>query len=146
MSTTYAHKKQQLYLVLSGIFLVNALLAEIIGVKIFSVEKTFGLSGNLTAGVLVWPVESLLTADPSRFRLSGFSLLLRRRCAVACHPCKLPCRFGNLGRMGDDAHSPENPAPASAPRGRDGVLAAVGPRLRCRTGAVGVAGEGFEPS
>ena len=56
-----AHKKQQLYLVLSGIFLVNALLAEIIGVKIFSVEKTFGLSGNLTAGVLVWPVVFITT-------------------------------------------------------------------------------------
>jgi uncharacterized integral membrane protein (TIGR00697 family) len=54
--TSYAHKKQQLYLVLSGIFLVNALLAEIIGVKIFSVEKTFGLTGSLSAGVLVWPV------------------------------------------------------------------------------------------
>jgi uncharacterized integral membrane protein (TIGR00697 family) len=58
---TYAHKKQQLYLVLSGIFLVNALLAEIIGVKIFSVEKTFGLTGNLTAGVLVWPVVFITT-------------------------------------------------------------------------------------
>ncbi len=56
-----AHKKQQLYLVLSGIFLVNALLTEIIGVKIFSVEKTFGLSGNLTAGVLVWPVVFITT-------------------------------------------------------------------------------------
>ena len=54
--STYAHKKQQLYLVLSGIFLVNALLAEIIGVKIFSVEKTLGLAGSLSAGVLVWPV------------------------------------------------------------------------------------------
>ena len=53
---SYAHKKQQLYLVLSGIFLVNALLAEIIGVKIFSVEKTIGLTGSLSAGVLVWPV------------------------------------------------------------------------------------------
>ncbi|QKG53141.1 queuosine precursor transporter [Hymenobacter sp. BRD67] len=61
MPATYAHKKQQLYLVLSGIFLVNALLAEIIGVKIFSVEKTFGLTGNLTAGVLVWPVVFLTT-------------------------------------------------------------------------------------
>ena len=58
---SHAHKKQQLYLVLSGIFLVNALLAEIIGVKIFSVEKTFGLSGNLTAGVLVWPVVFITT-------------------------------------------------------------------------------------
>ncbi|RZL14817.1 MAG: VUT family protein [Hymenobacter sp.] len=58
---TYAHRKQQLYLVLSSIFLVNALLAEIIGVKIFSVEKTFGFSGNLTAGVLVWPVVFITT-------------------------------------------------------------------------------------
>ena len=58
---TYAHRKQQLYLVLSSIFLVNALLAEIIGVKIFSVEKTFGLTGNLTAGVLVWPVVFITT-------------------------------------------------------------------------------------
>lgn len=60
-SSTYAHRKQQLYLVLSSIFLVNALLAEIIGVKIFSVEKTFGLTGNLTAGVLVWPVVFITT-------------------------------------------------------------------------------------
>lgn len=59
--SAYAHRKQQLYLVLSSIFLVNALLAEIIGVKIFSVEKTFGLTGNLTAGVLVWPVVFITT-------------------------------------------------------------------------------------
>jgi uncharacterized integral membrane protein (TIGR00697 family) len=57
----YARRKQQLYLVLSAIFLVNALLAEIIGVKIFSVEKTFGLTGDLTAGVLVWPVVFVTT-------------------------------------------------------------------------------------
>lgn len=61
MLHSYAHKKQQLYLVLSGIFLTNALLAEIIGVKIFSVEKTFGLTGDLTAGVLVWPVVFITT-------------------------------------------------------------------------------------
>lgn len=59
--SSFAHKKQQLYLVLSGIFIANALLAEIIGVKIFSVEKTFGLSGDLTAGVLVWPVVFITT-------------------------------------------------------------------------------------
>ncbi|UOQ65061.1 queuosine precursor transporter [Hymenobacter volaticus] len=55
------HKKQQLYLVLSGIFIVNALLAEIIGVKIFSVEALMGLPGNLTAGVLIWPVVFVTT-------------------------------------------------------------------------------------
>lgn len=59
--TTYAHKKQQLYLVLSGIFLVNALLAEIIGVKIFSADKLMGLPGNLTAGVLIWPAVFVTT-------------------------------------------------------------------------------------
>ncbi|SFP69127.1 queuosine precursor transporter [Hymenobacter arizonensis] len=58
---TYAHKKQQLYLVLSGIFIVNALLAEIIGVKIFSADKLMGLPGNLTAGVLIWPVVFVTT-------------------------------------------------------------------------------------
>ncbi|MBF9237159.1 queuosine precursor transporter [Hymenobacter sp. BT683] len=58
---TYAHKKQQLYLVLSGIFIVNALLAEIIGVKIFSADKLLGMPGNLTAGVLIWPVVFVTT-------------------------------------------------------------------------------------
>ena len=56
-----SHKKQQLYLVLSGIFIVNALLAEIIGVKIFSVDTLMGLPGNLTAGVLIWPVVFVTT-------------------------------------------------------------------------------------
>lgn len=62
MRPAFAHKKQQLYLVLSGIFLVNALLAEIIGVKIFSVAKLTGfMPGNLTAGVLIWPVVFVTT-------------------------------------------------------------------------------------
>jgi len=59
--TPFARKKQQLYLVLSGIFIVNALLAEIIGVKIFSVDALMGLPGNLTAGVLIWPVVFVTT-------------------------------------------------------------------------------------
>lgn len=60
--SSFAHKKQQLYLVLSSIFLVNALLAEIIGVKIFSVAKLTGfLPGDLTAGVLIWPVVFVTT-------------------------------------------------------------------------------------
>ncbi|UYZ63504.1 queuosine precursor transporter [Hymenobacter weizhouensis] len=54
-------RKQQLYLVLSGIFITNALLAEIIGVKIFSAEALLGLPGNLTAGVLIWPVVFVTT-------------------------------------------------------------------------------------
>ncbi|MBX0288837.1 queuosine precursor transporter [Hymenobacter sp. HSC-4F20] len=61
MAQSFTHKKQQLYLVLSGIFIVNALLAEIIGVKIFSVDALLGLPGNLTAGVIIWPVVFITT-------------------------------------------------------------------------------------
>lgn len=61
MASTFSQKKQQLYLVLSGIFIVNALLAEIIGVKIFSVDALLGLPGNLTAGVIIWPVVFITT-------------------------------------------------------------------------------------
>jgi uncharacterized integral membrane protein (TIGR00697 family) len=66
-------KKSKLFLILGGIFIANALLAELIGGKIFSVEKTLGLQPagiyifgnhlpfNLTAGVLLWPVVFILT-------------------------------------------------------------------------------------
>ena len=68
-------KKQKLYLVLCLIFLTNAILAEIIGVKIFSLEKYIGtdpfqlhlpynfiLDFNLTAGVVIWPIV-FITSD-----------------------------------------------------------------------------------
>jgi queuosine precursor transporter len=63
----------KLFLILGGFFIANALIAEIIGVKIFSLEKTLGfeplsihmfgndLSLNLTAGVLLWPVVFIMT-------------------------------------------------------------------------------------
>ncbi len=66
-------KKRNLFMVLCGIFLTNALLAELIGVKIFSAEGLFGMAGaqipvlgtkfdfNLTAGVIIWPVVFITT-------------------------------------------------------------------------------------
>ena len=67
-------KKTNLFIILSGIFLTNAILAEMIGVKIFSLESTIGLepvqinilletplSFNLSAGVIIWPVVFLTT-------------------------------------------------------------------------------------
>lgn len=60
-------KKQKLYLFLCGLFLTNAVIAEVIGAKIFSVEETLGLAPagwdifgykldfNMSAGVLNWP-------------------------------------------------------------------------------------------
>ncbi len=76
MTSTRIIKKKSTYLfiVLSGIFLTNAILAELIGVKIFSIEKTLGLplaqlhifldtplNFNLSAGVVIWPVVFLTT-------------------------------------------------------------------------------------
>ena len=66
-------RSQKLFLVLSGFFVANAILAEFIGVKIFALEETlgvapfewnlFGQSGSLsfTAGTLLWPVVFVLT-------------------------------------------------------------------------------------
>jgi queuosine precursor transporter len=66
-------KEHILFIVLAGFFVANALIAEFIGVKIFSMEGTLGLpqlgwelfgekrSFDLTAGVLLWPVIFIMT-------------------------------------------------------------------------------------
>lgn len=73
MKLSLEQKRNRLFIILSGIFITNALLAEIIGVKIFSAESTVGLQPaglnilgfvmdfNLTAGALIWPVVFLTT-------------------------------------------------------------------------------------
>jgi queuosine precursor transporter len=67
-------KKQRLYLVLCGIFLTNAVIAELIGVKLFSIEAVFGSAPaqldtpfgkwdfNQTAGAIIWPFV-FITSD-----------------------------------------------------------------------------------
>jgi len=72
--TQVFNREHLLFIVLGGFFLSNALLAEFIGVKIFSLERLFGfkpvnlglfgeedLSFSLTAGVLLWPVVFVMT-------------------------------------------------------------------------------------
>src|SRR5690606_15538521 len=73
MAQTPEKKKNLLFVVLAGIFITNALMAEMIGVKIFSAESTVGLPPahlsifgftmdfNLTAGVVIWPVVFITT-------------------------------------------------------------------------------------
>jgi uncharacterized integral membrane protein (TIGR00697 family) len=73
MESTIDQKKNRLFIILCGIFITNALLAEMIGVKIFSFEKTIGIdpanidilgfamSFNLTAGVVIWPIVFITT-------------------------------------------------------------------------------------
>ena len=66
-------KENILFMVLGGFFIANALIAEMIGVKIFAMEDTFGWEpfnwnlfgevGSLqfTAGVLLWPIVFIMT-------------------------------------------------------------------------------------
>ncbi|MEX2567071.1 MAG: queuosine precursor transporter [Cyclobacteriaceae bacterium] len=74
INKVYQSKKTNLFILLAGIFLTNAILAEIIGVKIFSGEQTLGLNAanwtffgdyildfNLTAGAVIWPVVFITT-------------------------------------------------------------------------------------
>ena len=74
-TSTFVQKKAvRLFVILSGFFVANAIIAEFIGVKIFSLERTLGvdpinltlfgqtgLSFNLTVGVLLWPVVFVMT-------------------------------------------------------------------------------------
>ncbi|MAY37697.1 MULTISPECIES: queuosine precursor transporter [Spongiibacter] len=74
IDTIVSNKAIRLFIVMAGFFVANALIAEFIGVKIFSLEQSLGLeplslsffgvdqlSFNLTAGVLLWPFVFVLT-------------------------------------------------------------------------------------
>lgn len=67
-------KKQNLFIILSTLFLTNALIAEVIGAKIFSFEKMLGLhpmalpffggeslSLNVSVGVIIWPIVFIIS-------------------------------------------------------------------------------------
>jgi queuosine precursor transporter len=54
------NRKEKLYIILAGFFVTNAILAEMVGGKIFTF--TIGQTvANLSVGVLVWPVVFVMT-------------------------------------------------------------------------------------
>lgn len=67
------HRPSRLFIILAGFFVANALVAELIGVKIFALEDTLGLASwdfnlfgetgalQFSAGVLLWPIVFLMT-------------------------------------------------------------------------------------
>ncbi len=74
IANSVAKKAHYLYIFLGGFFIVNAVIAEMIGVKIFSLERTLGMASadmrilgvdglgySLTAGVILWPVVFVMT-------------------------------------------------------------------------------------
>lgn len=73
-------KPTKLFMVIAAFFVANALIAECIGTKIFSLEKLFSmkpsdfslfgaehLSVSLTCGVLLWPLEFVITDVVNEF-------------------------------------------------------------------------------
>lgn len=73
MREFFTLKPNRLWMILAGFFVANALVAEFMGVKLFSLEKTIGMdevnwmfygqkvSFTLTAGVLLWPIVFIMT-------------------------------------------------------------------------------------
>lgn len=67
------NKSTRLFVILGGFFIANALIAELMGSKLFSLEASLGqqplnlrffgesFSFNLTAGVILWPVVFIMT-------------------------------------------------------------------------------------
>jgi len=71
---TFKTKESRLLIALSAFFVANTILSEFIGVKIFSVEKSLGitpvsidlfgakdLSFNMSAGSVTWPIVFIMT-------------------------------------------------------------------------------------
>lgn len=74
MKDILSDKGTRLFIILGGFFVANAIIAEFIGVKIFSLEKSLGfepfsmeffgekdLAFSLTAGTLLWPIVFIMT-------------------------------------------------------------------------------------
>lgn len=73
-------KPTRLFVYLTSFFVANALIAECVGGKLFSLEQTFGftphpfsllgekgLTFTLTCGVLLWPIEFVMTDIVNEF-------------------------------------------------------------------------------
>jgi len=74
INSILSDRPAKLFIILSAFFVANGLIAECIGGKIFSLERLFGLvpssftifgekglSFNLTAGVILWPLQFVMT-------------------------------------------------------------------------------------
>ncbi|MEM1357784.1 MAG: queuosine precursor transporter [Bacteroidota bacterium] len=73
LTDVITHRPSRLFIILAGFFVANALIAELIGVKIFALEDTLGLAPwnfnlfgeagalQFSAGVLLWPIVFVMT-------------------------------------------------------------------------------------
>lgn len=89
MKEILSDKSTRLFIILGGFFITNAIVAEFVGVKIFSLEKSLGidpfsfsffgeenLGFSLSAGTLLWPVVFVMTDIINEyFGMKGVRLL-----------------------------------------------------------------------
>ena len=80
-SNTEQKKRNNVFFILSGIFITNAIIAEILGTKIF--EFDFILNFNMSVGVIIWPVVFISTDIINEYfgkkgikKISYFTILL----------------------------------------------------------------------
>ena len=80
-STTEQNKRNNIFFILSGIFITNAIIAEILGTKIF--EFDFILNFNMSVGVIIWPIVFITTDIINEYfgkkgikKISYFTILL----------------------------------------------------------------------
>jgi len=80
-SSTEQKKRNNIFFILSGIFVTNAIIAEILGTKIF--EFDFILNFNMSVGVIIWPVVFISTDIINEYfgkkgikKISYFTILL----------------------------------------------------------------------
>jgi len=80
-STSEQNKRNNIFFILSGIFISNAIIAEILGTKIF--EFDFILNFNMSVGVIIWPVVFITTDIINEYfgkkgikKISYFTILL----------------------------------------------------------------------
>ena len=113
--TIIKSKPAKLFLGISAFFVANALIAECIGGKIFSLEKIFGfnpinltlfgqsgLSFTLTCGVLLWPLEFVITDivneyyGPKAVKRISYNTYFLCICHVLCQYANATCRLVDL--------------------------------------------------
>ena len=87
-------KLNNIFIFLSGIFVTNAILAEILGTKIF--DFSFIKDFNLSVGVLIWPVVFITTDIINEYfgkkgvkKISYFTILLISYSFIIIFLCNL---------------------------------------------------------
>lgn len=109
INTGREQRKQTLFIVLAGFFLGNAILAELIGGKLFTVQTPFW-TFILSVGVVIWPVVFIMTDIINEYfgragvrRLSILGAAIIAYVYVALYATRLVKAHPTISPVKDDA-------------------------------------------